>query len=72
MKRTDKVYLVWVEENDVGYWNQYESLEDAVGSHQADAENEGYDGVEIYEATPKLLGIYSTKVSVVKKKSKKK
>lgn len=54
MDKKAKVYLVFVEEeDDCQYWNQYESLEDAVSA----TEYKDEDGaVEVYEATPKLLG----------------
>lgn len=55
----DKIkYMVWVDEafdgdGDSlcgGYWNQYDSIEDALlyNSHEA----------EIFEFTPKFLGVY--------------
>lgn len=65
MEKNKTLYLVWQQEGDCTYWNQYESLEEAVGS-------EGGKNVTVYEATPKLVGTYDSSVKTVLSKCKKK
>lgn len=43
------------------YWNT---------EHGEDAVSEGGDGIEIYEVTPKFLGSFKRKVSLVKSNAK--
>lgn len=62
-----KMYLIkMTDDNDPDnrYWNQFETLEDAV--------SEGGDGTEVYYAEPKLLGKFKRKAEIVKIKSRKK
>ena len=60
-----KLYFAWLEDANPenSYWQQYDSLEDAVG------ENEGE---EIFAAELKKLGVFKREVSLVRQKSKKK
>lgn len=58
MKKTKPLYFVWC--ND-GYFEQFESLKDAVTCH-----NDRKKVVEIFKASPKSLGYY-TETKVVKK-----
>ncbi len=55
----EKVFLVWQDGVDQQFWNQYESLEDAVSDNQE---------VEIYEAIPKLLGKFKVVAQKLKVK----
>lgn len=64
MNKEKKIYLVFNEDdNDSQFWEQYESLVDAVSSHG--------DGVEVYTAQPKRLGCFKRKASLVRIKQKK-
>ena len=59
MNKTGKIYLVWNDEDEEAenhYWEQYYSLEDAVGEHP---------NKDIFEATPKNLGKFKIQTSVV-------
>lgn len=66
-KNVKKIYLTFNSENQdeetEGYWDQYESIEDAVATHG--------DGVEVYEANIQFLGEFKRKVELVKVKSRK-
>lgn len=67
MKKLKKVYLVWHEqqtEDEVGYWNIYETIADAVSSEKSKEE----DKIEIYEVFPKRIGFYREVTSVKKVK----
>ncbi len=67
----EKIYLVWVPEvldDDAGtveggYYNQFDTLEDAV---------EEANGEEVFEAAPKSLGYakVETKITFTKRKAK--
>lgn len=62
----NKQYCYWNtehgEDGDDGFWMLFDRLEDAV--------SEGGDGIEIYEVTPKFLGSFKRKVSLVKSNAK--
>lgn len=73
MLKTDKIYLVWQKEDDFEYFLQYNSLEDAVTENTCSESDEAND-IEVFEATPKLLGTFKllpTKVRVKKVNAKK-
>lgn len=62
----NKVYLVWQEpdiEGENGYWNQYDSISDAV--------RENGDGSEVYVSTPKRLGKYRMRSGAERIKTRK-
>jgi hypothetical protein len=61
MNKNKNIYLVWQDGEDEQYWNQYESLIDAVTGEP--------DGAEIFEALPKSIGRYELQTKL--KKSKK-
>lgn len=59
VKPQEKIfYGVWIEGE--SYWNQYESIADAVSDIG--------DGAFVYEMTPRPLGKYKREVSLVKLK----
>lgn len=64
MKKGAIIYLVWVQEADGGFWNQYESVEDAVSDQG--------EGTEVYSCVPQFLGCYERKVLLIKSKKKNK
>lgn len=54
-----KVFMVWEgDDSQEKYWNQYETLEDAVSDKG--------DGVDVYVAEPRFLGRYKRSVNVLK------
>lgn len=59
-----KQYGVWNTDNDTGYWDLYDSVEDAVSTHG--------DGCEVYIIVPKKLGTFKRSVKIVKIKKRKK
>lgn len=59
--KPNKLYLVW-QENDQ-FFNQYDTLEDAVSDNG--------DNTEVYIADIRKLGVFNRQVSVVKVKKKK-
>lgn len=64
---TDKIYLVWDEnDHDEGYWQQYSSLDDAISS------NDGH--ANVYIATPRRIGTFkiASKIIRIKKRKPKK
>jgi len=65
MKKQKPVYLVWQDGEDLEFWNQYESLNDAVSSEE--------EPVEVYRAQPRLVGKFkkAAKLIRVKERSKK-
>lgn len=63
MNKNGKLFLVWQSGENEQFWNQYDSLENAVLS-------EG-DGTEVFEATVKSLGVYERSVKFVKSKKEK-
>ena len=58
MSKGEKIYLVWQDGEDENYYNQYESLEDAVSSEE--------EPVEVFEADLKSLGQFRMQTKVVK------
>lgn len=65
MKKQDpkqmKQFMTWFDEQDPdnrGYWEMYDSLEDAVSSKG--------DGCEVFVMEPKFLGKFKRKVELVK------
>lgn len=63
VERSKRIYLVWTLEDDYGYYEQYDTLEDAVKEHERE---------EIFIATPKLLGKFQSKVKMVRVRKRKK
>lgn len=63
MNKNKEFFVVWQGGADEQFWNQYDSLEDAVS-------NEGGKCVEVFSCTPKALGLYDSDVKIVLKKSK--
>ncbi len=66
MIKGEKLYLVWQDGEDEQYYEQYESLEDAVTSRD--------EPVQVYEATVKSIGAYEvlpTKIKLKKVKGSK-
>lgn len=59
-----EVYLVWQNAEDEQFFNQYDSLEDAVASEE--------NPVEVYLAKPKMLGTFKVATKVVKSRKGKK
>lgn len=59
-----KIYMVWQGGENEQFFNQFETIEDAVYS-------EG-DVAEVYVAEPKYLGKFKRKVEMVKIKKRKK
>jgi hypothetical protein len=56
-----KQYAIWsadTNDHDAGYWNLFDSIEDAV--------SEGGDGTEVFVIEPRRLGKFKRKVEMVK------
>lgn len=56
MKKPKVLYLVWESDGDIGYFNQFETLVDAV--------SDGGEGCEVYRAPVKYLGQFKKSVRV--------
>jgi hypothetical protein len=65
VKPTKKLYAVWETDGNSGYYAMYDTMEDAVSSC-SDLP------VELFEINPKSLGLYKTRVALVKAKPNKK
>lgn len=67
-KKNDKIFLVWAEPErdtlDDAYWEQYETLEDAVSANG--------DDTEVWAAYPTRLGKFKRKTEIVKEVKKRK
>lgn len=66
MNKQNKVYLVWADGEDEQYWNQFDSLEEAVTYEGGSAP------VEVYVATPKRIGRFKRKHVLIRVKNRKK
>lgn len=66
MIKGEKFYLVWTvpDDGDSAYWELFDSLQDAVEGRQE-------DDVEVYEVSPKLIGTFRLRSSIVKSKKTK-
>jgi hypothetical protein len=59
-----EIFLVWIEDHDdpeSSCFIQYNSIEEAIKSECMDNEK----GLEIYSATPKLLGIFQMRETII-------
>lgn len=61
-EKPKKLYLVWNEDDEFAYFEQFDSLEDAVRSEKT----------EVYIATIRRLGVFQKKNKVVRIKPRKK
>lgn len=58
-----ELFLVWKDDPNEQFYNQYDSLEDAVCD-----EGENGDAVEVFHVVPKSLGIFRKSYKIVKAK----
>lgn len=56
------LYLVWMDGEDEQYYNQYQTIGEAISDNG--------DGVEIYSARPVYRGRFKSKVAIVKIKKR--
>lgn len=67
MEKPKELFLVWQDSEDELFFNQYETLQDAVACEEKDDD----ESVEVYKASLQRLGEYKITTNVVKQKQPK-